>query len=80
MMRLAGTPDRSDEVQLSPGRDVDAESLFEGDAGHGATEERLGRERHAVVEGCRRLATPRAKGLFVVDEERRAVDTSETTQ
>ena len=68
------------EVEFAAGRDVDAEALFEGQAGHGATEERLGREGDAVVEGADRLATTRAQRLLVVDEQGRAVRTGETAQ
>ena len=73
MMRPAGTPERSTRSSSPPGRDVDAETLFKGQSGHGAAEEGLRREGDSVVEGAGRFSTARAQRLLVVDEERRAV-------
>ncbi len=73
MTRPAGHTGAQHEVEFTAGRDVDAETLFEGESRHRAAQERLRRERDAVVEGARRLSTSRAKRLLVVDEEWRAV-------
>ncbi len=66
------------DIEFAAGRDVDAQTLFERQSGHGATEERLGREGDAVIEGAGRFATARAQRLLVIDKERRAVGAGQT--
>jgi hypothetical protein len=52
-----GHPGAQHDIELTAGRDIDTEALFEGQAGHRPAQEGFRREGHAVVEGPDGFAT-----------------------
>jgi len=66
---LRRDPGPQDQVELAPGRHVDAQARLVGEARDRPAQEGLGGEGHAVVEGGGGLLAPVAQGGLVVDEE-----------